>query len=193
MPYFINTNHYFIHIPKTGGSSLEKCMTDHGHKMLLFNDKDQVRVNGHSPQHMTYREIRNAGFGSDVQYFTILRNPVDRVYSEFHYLKKYKQEEFKFRGFDDFLDLFLDETNEDLFDNHNVSSYNFLVDTNNKIPEEIKIFDFFDAAGLEKFLSVKGLSGYRVFQTAKPRPDLNQQQLSRIREYFADDFNNFRF
>jgi hypothetical protein len=106
MPYFKNdnVNILFIHIPKTGGSSLELyfCnkfnipLNDKSLYMLLDekNKNNTIEIDT-SLQHMTYntimknKEYFNIKF-EDLKIITIVRNPYERIISDlFYYFKIY--------------------------------------------------------------------------------------------------------
>ena len=80
-------NILFIHIPKTGGTSIETWMSDIA--PLKFHS---VRIPSHlksTPQHLPFREIRSL-FGDSYfdHIFTIVRNPYDRFISEYKFQSK---------------------------------------------------------------------------------------------------------
>jgi len=104
MPYFKNndTNLLFIHIPKAGGTSIEKYLSN---KYSVKLDKsalygflpddfktqhDITKI--HSLQHYTYnelydmREILNVDFTNDLQMFVVVRNPYHRLLSDLFFL-----------------------------------------------------------------------------------------------------------
>lgn len=77
-----NRNVLFIHIPKTGGSSIEHWMRSFG-PLHLFS----VGIPPFSkctPQHYTFNDIRSLFEGSFFDYaFTVVRNPYARIESEY--------------------------------------------------------------------------------------------------------------
>lgn len=91
MPVDISKKLFFIHIPKTGGSSVEKALHLHPHQV---SDAEEFLsgTNKHL-QHLTYNEaskrIKTEVF-QKLNSFCIVRNPVDRFYSEFNWRKKIK-------------------------------------------------------------------------------------------------------
>jgi hypothetical protein len=89
MPIFSNQNEYilFIHIPKCGGSSIEKVLKKHSQHMFLFyaDEKHEFPCN---PQHFQYNLLRHLTPKVDVTpSFAIVRHPLLRIISEY----KYKQ------------------------------------------------------------------------------------------------------
>jgi hypothetical protein len=68
---FVRTGVLFIHIPKTAGISITKA---------LYNKEV-----GHLP--LRYYEKRHAHTIENLIKFTVVRNPWDRIYSAYHFLK----------------------------------------------------------------------------------------------------------
>ena len=102
MPYFKNDNIniLFIHIPKTGGTSLEKYFSNKFKIELnnksLFNfiktNNKNIKINS-SLQHLTYNKIvqyNNKLFNVDfnnIKIITIVRNPYERIISDLFFFK----------------------------------------------------------------------------------------------------------
>ena len=156
MPIF-NNEITFIHIPKCGGTSIEKFLVDNNFNMSLFTSSGSVSINGHTPLHCTYIELERLNLLTD-KIFTIIRPEVDRVVSEYFYILENRLDLSRlFKSFDEFLDLLLDYNNTLLFDNHNLSNKEFLINESGVIDEKIKIFDFFNTEEIEDYLELKGL------------------------------------
>jgi hypothetical protein len=85
MPIF-NNEITFIHIPKCGGTSIEKFLQHNGYKMKLFTSTGSIFINGHTPQHCTFKELEELNLLTD-KVFTIIRPEIDRVVSEYFYIK----------------------------------------------------------------------------------------------------------
>jgi hypothetical protein len=71
LSHFVRTGILFIHIPKTAGISITKS---------LYNKEV-----GHLP--LRYYEKRHAQTIKNLFKFTVVRNPWDRIYSAYHFLK----------------------------------------------------------------------------------------------------------
>lgn len=90
MPIFKikNKEILFIHIPKTGGTSIEKWLEEQGEMSFYIPYvPDGFKC---SPQHLRLSDI-NLLFGEKKQWdyiFTIIRNPYDRIESEYFYRTK---------------------------------------------------------------------------------------------------------
>ena len=96
MPYYNEYNLLFIHIPKTGGSNIENFFFSYSKKKPvisnLCSNNINLRINNHSLQHMTYKEIlSNKDFFNidfnNIKIITVVRNPYDRILSDLFYLK----------------------------------------------------------------------------------------------------------
>jgi len=104
MPLFKNDdiNLLFIHIPKAGGTSIEKYLSEKysikldksaAYGFLSDDFKTQHDITKiHSLQHYTYnelydmREILNVDFTNDLRIFTVVRNPYHRLLSDLFFL-----------------------------------------------------------------------------------------------------------
>lgn len=190
MPLFLNKNIFFIHIPKTGGSSIERFISDNGGNMSLYGGDLKITINGHTPQHMTFKEIEKLKLNfEDLKFFTVIRDPIDRTISEFFYIKKHRKKTFEvINNFDEFLDMFLDLNNSSIFDNHNLSNYDYLLNNNNELEKNIKIFNFLDINSIEDFLGFKGLSNYHLLKNENSDLNITEDQVKRIKSFFDDDY-----
>ena len=76
----------FIHIPKTGGMSMEQML---GVDVLKFHQHSRSLVKHGTPFNEYYKKY----FNQDLGYFkfTIVRNPWDRAVSSFYHEKKMNQ------------------------------------------------------------------------------------------------------
>src|SRR5258706_6010501 len=151
MPHFLEFAILFIHIPKTGGSSINKYyfnligITDlysiTSADPYLFGNSPVLT---HSLQHSTFQEIISLRDINKIQtIFTIVRNPFDRLVSAFLFNAKpdisLKLSQLK-KCFSDFLKLFLNRKN--FYDNHNLCQYEFLISNDDLIDKRIKIYRF---------------------------------------------------
>lgn len=79
----------FIHIPKTGGSSVEKALNLHPHQVQ--DAFVSLSGTGKHLQHLTFKQINELDRKAEVnacKKFCIIRNPIDRFGSEFRWRKK---------------------------------------------------------------------------------------------------------
>jgi hypothetical protein len=88
MPFSDEHKCIFVHIPKTGGTSIENLLgMDRASNLYHRRNK----VDGVPPQHLPIGEIRKkVGEEKYLNYFkfTFIRNPYDRMVSEFFYRRK---------------------------------------------------------------------------------------------------------
>jgi hypothetical protein len=133
--YSKNQKHIlFIHIPKTGGSTLEKIFISKGWEEYFYlrgKNLDQLKFFKSSPQHFNSKLI-NEIFNIEEfnKIVTIVRNPFDRLKSEFYWQlkqnlilnKNIKPEEW-------FNQILLNyEKNPYIYDNHIRPQNEFLID-----------------------------------------------------------------
>ncbi len=152
MPYFKNNdvNILQIHIPKTGGSSMEKYFSSK-YKIVLNNkslydmchenrQKQHNIILKSSMQHMTYRlilkykKVFNIDF-SNIKIITSVRNPYERIISDLFFLQKITINNSEKEVFD-IIKLYLLSTN---VDNHNLPQYYFITDDKNELIPNIYI------------------------------------------------------
>jgi hypothetical protein len=154
MPYFYNNdiNILFIHIPKTGGSSVEVYLSKkYNIKLNLKSLWDMKKINYNfkfdhdkiSPQHQIYntlfkyRNEFNINFNDNLKIITIVRNPYDRIISDFFWsrlitINSTKEEVFKIM-------YKYVHNNPNIYDNHNIPQYKFITDDDNNIINNIII------------------------------------------------------
>ena len=90
MPYYKDINLLFVHIPKTGGTSLENFLQNKYKQTLLSSFTNDILPDPEyrkiSLQHQTYntifkyRDILDINFES-IKIISIVRNPYDRIIS----------------------------------------------------------------------------------------------------------------
>ena len=191
MPLYKQLNLLFIHIPKNGGTTIENFLNRKNKGVDLWMYKNKLDLN-HSEQHCTYKEIEEKNFISkDYSLFTIIRHPVDRVVSEFNWLSRVRKN--KYTDFNKFLDEFLNKENFKNFDNHNLSNLDYLLNKDNEIPENIRIFKFFDKDNLSLFLNDDEIKKRHDNRTTKIFNSVDEKQKSRIVEFYKDDIETFNF
>jgi len=151
MPYFQNknVNILFIHIPKTGGSSLELYFSNKYkipldikslHGFLNIEIKKHNNINNNSTlQHMIYQTIV---FYKDffkinmnnIEIITIVRNPYERIMSDLFSLNKVNIHSSKEDVYNS-IKIYVNET----LDNHNIPQYIFITDNNKQLISNLKI------------------------------------------------------
>lgn len=198
MPIDIDKKILFIHIPKTGGTTIEKIIfnlslknTEENYKKL-FGRKNNNDGSVIQYQHLTYNEIiNNYDFNLDKFYkFTFVRNPYDRIVSEFFYQQQNKVpflKNIEKMNFKDFLYAILNrewinniKENEGFIKSnivHILPQYKFIYVNDNVFSSNtnLKIFKF------ENFL--KGVS--QIFK------DLNMEMIDKIPHHLKSIHNYY--
>ena len=157
MPIFKNVdnikenNILFIHIPKTGGSSIEtyfikKCESNNKNDMLITPENTNFIKLGKSAQHLEYKtimenkDILNLDTCSFSKIITIVRNPYTRIISELFWNKSINND----MNANDVFNVLLNilnkyKDNNNIYDNHIRPQYQFIIDNNGKINKDIII------------------------------------------------------
>ena len=208
MPYFykpeINLNLLFIHIPKTGGSSLEKYFSNK-YNIPLHRDslvstlRRGITPNSISFQHQPYsmllkhKDFFNIHFTPDIKIISIVRNPYERIISDLFHLKLINintSREEVFQVINRYL-----VTDIVFFDNHQTPQYQFIVDENNNFIKNMTILK------MEQLNSDMYDLGYNDFkeyeQTSKEKVNyynyLNKDSIQLINNHYEKDFLYFGY
>jgi hypothetical protein len=159
MPVFKKSNVIFIHIPKTGGTSIERQLyefedpTDRYSVASYFStDINSQKLRNYSLQHYTFQDfifvMGDSKLNTYKTIFSVVRNPYDRIVSEFHYYYsvvkkapvddctvdelKCKFEKFCLKCFEGQL----------YNDNHHAPQYKFIVNSGIEIDKRIHVLKF---------------------------------------------------
>jgi len=157
----------FIHIPKTAGTSIEQFIRDNGTNNLLFIG---VR-NNRSLQHLTANELKTMIPYIYKQYykFSIVRNPYDKLLSEYYWNPSinigYKNGKSK----KDFLKNVIEIVQNkkyfnDIYNDHFIPQYNFLFYKNKLLVNQL--FKYEDLDWVSNFLKKK-TQNYKKFSIFK--------------------------
>jgi hypothetical protein len=210
MPYFKNdnVNILFIHIPKTGGTSLEnyfskKYNIDLNAKSLFMYlcDKQKITNNiliNSSLQHMKYIDIFNykdffrINF-DNIKIITIVRNPYERIISDLFHFKfinvNTTQDEVFY-----IINKYLYDTN---LDNHNIPQYLFITNSNCDLVSNIYILHtetlISDMHGL-------GYTDFNIYENVNENKHninyysyLNNDSIKLINDFYDYDFILFNY
>jgi hypothetical protein len=196
MPFFERQGilFLFIHIPKTGGTSIEAHFQKYS-RMFFYNGIRPVPpIIKVSPQHWPILTIRSI-FGDDFckESFTIVRNPFKRLESEYHFQRKYIWSGLS--SFDVWLKRSLEICRDDRFhaDNHLRPQVEFIDST-------VRVYRYEN--GLESIkANIEFLMG---FQSDQQLPKMlsfeksttiewSKESIELVQKFYADDFKVFGY
>ena len=219
MPYFKPLNLLYLHIPKTGGTSIEeffynKCNMVKNETNIYgsyYNKKKRLRVeNNMILQHFTYNEIEkkkeffDIEFGEknrDMKILVSVRNPFDRIVSEIFWRKKVTVNENTTKDeFYEILHKFLYADVENPMNNHRIPQYQFMLNKENKmINENIMIVKTetlkkdMQSFGYHDFDNHLNINHFLKHQKINYRDLLNKKSIELIVNYYIEDFKYFGY
>jgi Sulfotransferase family len=184
----------FVHVPKTGGSSIRQYLSRLGPRCL--GDGEKVRWSRCSPQHMhaaVYSLFVPGGF---YDYgFMFVRHPYSRILSE--YKMRYAQWSKGSRpegGFSRWITSLLEEyqRNPYVLDNHLRPQHEFAL-------EGIEVFRYEEGIGAlaKKLGAVLGIEQNSSWPCAMKAPDyqfpVTWQAMERLKSFYRHDFSTFGY
>uniref|UniRef100_A0A6C0I835 Sulfotransferase domain-containing protein n=1 Tax=viral metagenome TaxID=1070528 RepID=A0A6C0I835_9ZZZZ len=203
MPYFLNENInlLFIHIPKTGGSSLERYFSEHFNITLnndsLFDINSKFKeIKIHTTlQHMTYNDIiKNNDYfkikKKGLKILSVVRNPYKRIVSDMFFHKKIQKDSSK-----EFVNSILMDFINKNYDNHTQPQYLFITDHNKKLIPGIQILH---TETLKTDMFNIGYKDFNIFVNCNTNKVnymnyLNEKSIHMINEYYDYDFKLFGY
>jgi hypothetical protein len=198
MPYYKNIHTLFIHIPKTGGSSLEAYLRRKSPE-TLFNRGGNPKLptndlQKYSLQHQTYltiyqqQRVLGVPFNDTLKVITIVRNPYHRTISDlFWYKLMNKTVTDKARIFD----IMKHYIHKDIYDNHNTPQYKYITNENGELYKHITIFR---TETLTKDLQQYGFTDYNGQEKGNEYFHLlNKDSIRLINQVYQKDFELFGY
>lgn len=207
MPYFRTKeeNILFIHIPKTGGSSIEKYFSEkyniplQPQNLYDFWDKDTIEKYqldfSYSLQHLTYQTIKKYQdfFQLDfnnLKIITIVRNPYFRIISDLFYFKKINLSTHRKHIFRIMRQHIL--FNED---NHALPQYLFLVNEDGQLLHNLQILH---TENLTQDMYDAGYVDFNCHENCNQRKInylhfLTKESIQFINSYYHQDFELFQY
>jgi hypothetical protein len=216
MPLYHKHKLIHVHIPKTGGTSIEGQLLDKANvqdQILNKSDKnmlcyvfDPIRKKSH--QHYTFLEIIDSCKEKNINLdeynsFAVVRNPFERAASDFHICnsnvlhKKYKMHNIQQirMEFHLFLLEFLDPVSMAKFDWHAYPQYKYISDADGNSLDEIKILRFENLT--EDFLNL-GIGDLVIHTNESIRKHAYREYYTTetrdlILDYYKEDFIRFGY
>lgn len=207
MPYFRNkeVNLLYIHIPKTGGTSIEayfsskfKINLDTKSLYRFLDKKTAERLNINSSlQHITYETIKKytRELGVDLKNIKIIssvRNPYERAISDlFHYklISETSSKEDVFAALIQFIKL--------PYDNHSLPQYVFVTDSNKRLIPGIHVLR---TESLTQGMHSLGYTDFNLYKNVTSRKEkinyynfLNDESIEVINRKYDEDFQIFGY
>jgi hypothetical protein len=208
MPYFKNDkiNLLFIHIPKTGGESVEYYFRDLyniplNNKALWGFVPEDIQIDNNidiksSLQHLTYQSIlKYQTFlnidAQNLKLLTIVRNPYNRIVSDLFWFKLIVITNTK----DEVFSVIQKYLSSREFDNHNMPQHLFLTDTNNKLIKNVTIMR---TETLNDYMIKFGYTDFNIKTNCNPHTIscwdyLNNQSIQLINSFYKKDFKMFNY
>lgn len=149
MPYYLNKHILFIHIPKTGGTTIEEIFKQNDEQRLYsaigIGDSNRILpppFDKVSLQHQFYttiykfRDKLGVIFNDNLKMISIVRNPYNRIISDMMFLKIINVNSTKEEVFEKMKSYIISNK----YDNHNVPQYKFITTKDEKIIENLQLF-----------------------------------------------------
>jgi hypothetical protein len=188
MPIFEKQKTIFIHIPKTAGTSITKKFLPNfkgfkHHDFIFYKNllKDKI---------------------SDYKFFTVVRNPYDRIVSYFNmhmtysFLIKEKIAKFNPKNIQEAFKIYINLTVKEQMTSNlnkpflvNKSQSSYLVDNNNILNKEIHIIKYENLNNEIAYLPRENVGKHNFSSLIL----YSEESKKFIKNYFIDDFLNFEY
>jgi hypothetical protein len=213
MPISHNKELIFIHIPKTGGTSIERVLDMQTTEKFFcyqrcgvcmpkilekFNVEDRNKIKYTAPQHLTALQLETV-LGSTIfnkyKKFTIVRNPFDRLVSEYWYVKQTVNPHFtqyQNLNFTQFVKKCFDLPNMAryiLFDNHFTPQVEFINPF--KPSDEFIVFKFEEIIKVFKWLDVEPVHLRQSNRHKHWREYYTPELMQMVYNFYKQDFDSF--
>ena len=209
MPYYKNKNILFIHIPKTGGTSIENFFFKKFNVIpcfqSLYSDGQVLKEIPYSLQHSTFNDIKinNKYFNINFNNLTIIssvRNPYDRIISHLFFKKLIKKDENP-KIVEQLLENLLIRKNYFKYDNHITPQYIFIINKNIILKKCIilkmeNLQSNMNRIGYNDFNFFENVSNqyeYNNIHNIKYFKYLNDKSINLINNFYKYDFLIFNY
>lgn len=220
MPLFEPPKILFIHIPKTGGTSIEqffykkysipmnaKSLYGFGYNNRRIGEMFSLKMNTSkiSLQHYTWlmlQENKNTLFQNNVIFdnneykiLAVVRNPYNRIISELFY-QKYISTKMSKEIIYSKIYYYLHVYNDTNFDNHRISQYKFVTDASGNIIKDIIILKTETLTQSMRDLGFIDFPDDKINTTVlvlNVTDYLNEKSIKLINTYYQKDFEYFDY
>jgi chondroitin 4-sulfotransferase 11 len=185
----------FLHIPKTGGTSVEQAL-NLVYKKDGYGINDNKKAMQHYDWHEYKKHIGNEKYDKYYK-FTISRNPYDKVVSDYFWLKnvaKITNDNFQKKSFDEYLNYCEHIVKNKLYNltiyhDHFKPQHRFIFDNNNKLMIN-KILRFENFEYVTKFVNTRYNTNLKHLNDNKSKKNiiLNDIQKNKIYDIYKNDF-----
>lgn len=210
MPYFFNQNInvLYIHIPKTGGTSIEYYFSNKYNipltvkSLYIYTANNSIlpEHNNVSLQHQTYstlykyRNLLNIQFDNTLKIIASVRNPYHRIISDLLWWKLIDENTSPSKVYN----IIQEYIHKKCYDNHNIPQYTFIIDENNKIPANISIIQ---TETLNDDMIKLGFTDFNIHANKSDinkdinyyKKYLNNKSIKLINEFYKKDFLYFKY
>ncbi|MEZ9322783.1 sulfotransferase family 2 domain-containing protein [Vibrio sp. 10N.286.51.E5] len=191
-----NQSFLFMHIPKTGGTSIEKTLVESGYNVGFITSRDFEKEMNINLQHVDAEWVIKNGIEQLTDFsFAVVRNPVNRLLSEYRYRCKTSRLMTRFVEFDvfcRFLIMFPDYFNR-RFDNHGKKQADYLLEKTYtfKIENGMESLEvYLKNNGFENLQSIGHFNRTRYQHSVF---SVSNEVSMQLKEYYSDDFNRFGY
>lgn len=203
MPYYPDINILFIHIPKTGGTSLEGFFSKKSSQQLFcchgWNNvfPKETHLSNYSLQHQSLKDIEKykelfpqIKFDKNLKIISVVRNPYNRIISDLKFNRLLNTNTKDPDKIYDIIKKFVESPYEK-YDNHNRPQYQYLINDKNEIDSRVTIFR---SETLTKDMQNYGFPDYRGKETSPQYLHLlNEKSIELINKVYDLDFKFFNY
>ena len=198
MPYYPDINTLFVHIPKTGGRSIEAYLEKKSSQTLWMGYPVNALLPGRlghiSLQHQTYRTIDKfkdlLTVPTDCHIISVVRNPYDRIVSELFFYKLIKEDTPRHEVYLAMKQR-IEGGDDGGYDNHTTPQYEFVIGHDGNLRQDITLFR---TESLTQDLHEYGYEDYVGPRTSPRYPEyFNADSIALINKYYEKDFELFGY